>query len=279
VPAPTASAAPTEDAVNRAVDSVAVVRTGDGVGTAFAVGPERLVTAAHVVEDADRVAVTMGRRSLVADVVHVLEGRDIALLTVEGAHMEPLELRRGPGPVGQQVFAVGAALGQLSVTRGIVSGTRHLGGQAYLQTDAAVNPGNSGGPLLDQNGRVLGLVVSKLRHAEGISLTVPAREVRAFVHGGRAIASNGRVAAPDATERNPAREASGDEQFGVSGWWLAVSVLAVLVLVGTRLISRRRRREPLLIVITDADLLPGDPQPAGSTTDPIVVTPEKEQHP
>jgi S1-C subfamily serine protease len=267
------------DKVGRALDSIAVVRTPGSVGTAFAVGPDRLATAAHVVEDADQVTVTVGRRTWAADVVRRSTARDLALLTVQGARLQPLLLWRGAAPVGEQVFAAGAALGQLSVTRGIVSGSRQLDGLTYLQTDAAVNPGNSGGPLLDEKGRVLGLVVSKLRSAEGISLAVPAREVGVFVRAAGPSDGTRRARASGDAGGTPAPRKPGEQPAGTSAWWLAVPATAVLALAGARVIDRRRQKPPAPIVITVADLLPDGPGSDRSTLGSVVITHEKEQHP
>ena len=77
------------------------------------------------------------------------------------------------------MFAVGTPAGVLdfSVSKGVVSAVREIGGKTLLQTDASVNSGNSGGPLLDKTGHVLGIVTWKLRPDqgyEGIAFAVPA---------------------------------------------------------------------------------------------------------
>ena len=82
----------------------------------------------------------------------------------------------GSARVGQDVIAVGSALGVLSntVTRGIVSAVRQVGPVTLLQTDAAINPGNSGGPLIDRSGLVIGVnSMAVARHAgEGVAFAV-----------------------------------------------------------------------------------------------------------
>jgi serine protease Do len=77
------------------------------------------------------------------------------------------------------VFAVGSPLGgelSWSVSRGVISGVRDLDGRQLLQTDASLNPGNSGGPLIDSHLRVLGIVSFKVAGdgIEGIGFGVPA---------------------------------------------------------------------------------------------------------
>ena len=80
---------------------------------------------------------------------------------------------------GQEVIAIGSALGlQNTVTRGIVSARRQAGRVVLLQTDAAINRGNSGGPLLDRNGVVLGVTTLKMGgQAEGLGFAVAADHV------------------------------------------------------------------------------------------------------
>jgi len=279
---PQAEAGASDGAVQEAVDSVAVVHTESSLGTAFAVGAKRLITAAHVVEGAGDVRVTVDGRSIGADVLRLSDSRDIALLeTTSGPGLSPLAFRREGAPVGEQVFAVGAAMGQLSLTRGIVSGTRLVAGMEYLQTDAAVNPGNSGGPLLDENGRVAGMVVSKLRRAEGISLALPADDVLVFTRESRR-AKSGTDREPPAPRESDNAGSTERGEPGSSAWWFVVPASGLVVLVGLRLSSRRRQRQGPRIVITRADLLLEDPvaSPSGSrrlTT--IDLTNEKEQHP
>jgi len=273
---PAVAQAGSEEEVARSLESVAVVETPRSVGTAFAVDQDRLVTAAHVVEDVEEVSVTIGQRRWRAEVVKTLQARDIAVLEIPGPHLTPLRWWPGEPPVGKQVLAVGAAFGQLSVTRGIVSGTRQLDGLNYLQTDAAVNPGNSGGPLLAENGRVLGLVVSKLRRAEGISLAVPAEAVRAVLRDRSDEATNPNLTADPATSV-PEPDVSGSRSTGTSAWWLAAPAVAMLALAGSRAATRRRAKPAPPLVIAEADLLPEARLPGGGPDRPIVVALEKEQ--
>jgi hypothetical protein len=80
--------------------------------------------------------------------------------------------------VGNEIYAIGAPAREdlaFSMTRGIVSGVREIDGQKFLQTDASVSPGNSGGPLVDRKGRAIGVVSWKLAGAaiQGVAFGVP----------------------------------------------------------------------------------------------------------
>jgi len=125
--------------------------------------------------------------------------------------------------VGTEVFAVGAPLGTLTVTRGIISGHRDSGGLQLIQTDAAVNPGNSGGPLVDDTGHVVGLVVSKVLSAEGIGLAVQSSDLRRFLDGAT-------VGAATPLGSHP-RPASG---LATPWWSLSIPALGIVWLVVTR---------------------------------------------
>ncbi len=165
-----------------AIDSVVQVRTARSQGTGFAWSRRGtalvIVTAAHVVEAASTVTVIAPDGTehptsvLTRDPVV-----DIALLEVaDGLSLEPLARsdaqRLAPGdPLYVVGFALGTELlGDPTVTRGVLSRRRIIDEVEYLQTDAAMNPGNSGGPVLDSRGRVVGVAVAVIRNAQGIPL-------------------------------------------------------------------------------------------------------------
>jgi len=171
-----------------------------------------------------------------------------------------LRLATEPAEVGDPVDAVGAAEGSLSMTRGIVSGYRIVDGLEYLQTDAAINGGNSGGPLVADDGTVVGIVVGRLSDAEGIGLAVKADQVAAFIN--RPIANPSHRAATGAVT----------EHHGNGPWILAAAIAAAfMALITTRVGGRRRRarrRMAPTIVITHADLGQPSQRPANPTKGP-----------
>lgn len=159
------------EAVQEAVVIVKVTVDGDeDGGSGFIVTPEgRIVTNAHVVDDADRVDVRFHGGELVrAEVVAVDPTRDLAVLEVDRDGLPTVRLGSTDGvEVGDEVIAIGNALdivGEPTVTSGIVSAlnrTITLSDNTRLvrliQTDAAINPGNSGGPLVNAAGEVIGV--------------------------------------------------------------------------------------------------------------------------
>jgi hypothetical protein len=89
---------------------------------------------------------------------------------------------------GQEVIVIGSALGTLqnSVSRGIVSGLRNSSGVTLIQSDAAANPGNSGGPMLDRNGRVVGILTAGYRGQQGLNFAVSIDHARDILEGRQA---------------------------------------------------------------------------------------------
>ena len=157
------------------------VITDRGTGTAFFVGTNRFLTAAHVVSGVDTGEVTLRNETtdLVARVVGADFESDIAVLSASGAGIAPLSfgsvrrlgLGHALGVVGYPVYVTTSA----SLVTGVLSRAEDhdiLG--TLLQTDAAMNPGNSGGPLIDECGSVLGMAVAKLvdEAIEGISYAI-----------------------------------------------------------------------------------------------------------
>ena len=157
-----------------------------GTGTGFFVSADGyLVTCAHVVQGADKVDVEINGQSYSAAVVAVEADDDLAILKIDAAGLTPLSLADSSKVrLGEEVRAIGFPLSTvlgngIKVTRGIVAGIADRDEGKRFQIDAAVNPGNSGGPVVNDRGQVLGVASSKLI---GIELTrvgfcVPAQRV------------------------------------------------------------------------------------------------------
>ncbi|MFB2980696.1 trypsin-like peptidase domain-containing protein [Microseira sp. BLCC-F43] len=168
--------------------SLAVVRieTADATGSGFIITPDgKVVTNAHVVGNAATVIVTLLDKSkLIADVISVGEadGTDLALLQIRGQKNLPT-IRFGSIDsvrVGQPVFAIGYPfdLGK-SLTRGIISRIDRKNGE--IQTDAALNPGNSGGPLLNSQGEAIAVNTSIRRDSVGVNFAIAVDTVQSFL--------------------------------------------------------------------------------------------------
>jgi S1-C subfamily serine protease len=163
--------------VPQASKSVAVVYAADGSGSGFLVSADGyLITNRHVVGGSKYVKLKWsdGSESL-GEVVRSDRRRDVALVKTDAGGRAPLALRHTAVQQGETVFAIGTPLEdrlQNTMTRGIVSASRTYEGQPFIQSDVAVTHGNSGGPLLDEKGSVIGLTVMGLHPDETQSLNL-----------------------------------------------------------------------------------------------------------
>ena len=182
------------DVYRATIDSVALVRsyraTGAGTGSAFVYDDEHLVTNQHVVEDAEDIEVRFARGDWRdGEVVGTDVYSDLAVVRVEEGpgYATPLDLVESDPPIGAEVVALGNPFGLgESVSAGIVSGVdRSLPSvndfviADTVQTDAAANPGNSGGPLVTLDGRVVGVVTAG--RGNDVNFAVSAALVRRVV--------------------------------------------------------------------------------------------------
>jgi S1-C subfamily serine protease len=171
--------------VGPAVVSIAVKGArGDGAGSGFVFTPDGCaLTNAHVVRDARDVEVTLSDGSVGRAIVRGRDpGTDLAVVQLEKSAPAPVELGRSSGVrVGQLCIAIGNPLGFSStVSAGVISALgrtmRTQNGRALdgiIQSDVALNPGNSGGPLCDSRGRVIGINTAIILGAQGISFAIP----------------------------------------------------------------------------------------------------------
>ncbi len=170
-----------------------------GIGSGFIISQDGFVlTNAHVVDGADEVYVNLtDKREFKAKVIGIDKRADVALVKIEGTKLPWLPIGDSDKiKVGQWVVAIGSPFGlDNSVSAGIVSSKARDTGDLLplIQTDVAVNPGNSGGPLLNMNGEVVGInsqIYSRSGGFMGISFAVPIDEAMKVVEQ---LKANGKV--------------------------------------------------------------------------------------
>lgn len=175
--------------ISEASGSVVALFAGDGMGSGFLVSRDgHLLTNRHVVGASKFLKVKWSDGvETVGEVIRSDAGRDIALIKTDARGRQPFDLRRSGVQTGETVFAIGTPLDsrlQGSLTQGVVSATRTLGGYNFIQSDVVVNPGNSGGPLLDQRGAVIGVTVAGIGQKDaprGINFFIPIDDAFAFL--------------------------------------------------------------------------------------------------
>ncbi|MCS0589967.1 Do family serine endopeptidase [Massilia norwichensis] len=154
-----------------------------GAGSGFIVSPDGVIlTNAHVVRDADEVTVKLqDRREYRAKVLGSDPKTDVAVLKVDAKNLPTVPVGNSRSlQVGEWVLAIGSPYGlESSVTAGVVSAKgRNIdtNGVQFIQTDVAVNPGNSGGPLFNTRGEVVGInsqIYSQTGGYQGLSFAIP----------------------------------------------------------------------------------------------------------
>lgn len=174
------------DALEFVRNATVTVRTATGHGSGFAVGAgNKVLTNAHVIGNAQNVTIVSGGGiSFPGRVERISRERDVALIDLGEVKLNSLSLNPAVPPAGSEVYAVGSPLLEEmsgTVTRGIVSGIRDFEGLKWIQSDAAVSPGNSGGPLVDEGGRVVGIATLGVGAQTGLNLFVPIAGAMVFL--------------------------------------------------------------------------------------------------
>lgn len=175
---------PLTDHINDVRAGVATIYAGEGHGSGFFINKNGyLITNEHVVREAKFVKVKLAiGREILGEVLKVNGQRDIALVKTEEIKMPALPIKNSELNIGSEVYAIGSPLDDelnTTLSRGIISAYRVEDNLRYIQSDINVLPGNSGGPLLDKNGNIIGVTVSgRIFHGAfaGINYFIPIRD-------------------------------------------------------------------------------------------------------
>ena len=155
-----------------------------GVGGGVAIGPDTILTAEHVVGESTVVGiVSADGRPAAASVIATDPLRDLALLRSDGHGLPYVSVREAAPVIGEEAHAVGAPGGVRRISDGAVTDVLDLEGDGVLevQTNADIDQGNSGGPLLDASGQLLGIVVAEHERDDSIGWATSAADVREFL--------------------------------------------------------------------------------------------------
>lgn len=170
--------------------STVEIRTGDrryqGNGSGAVIGPDQVITNAHVLHGKTLSITAWEGKVVSASVLKIDRYRDLALLSASGLNAPAASLGDSDAlRAGIPVFAIGNPLGFVgAVSSGVIHavgtvGPRLIGGLSWVQADLRLAPGNSGGPLADFHGQVVG--INTMIVSGGLALAVPSRAVQAFL--------------------------------------------------------------------------------------------------
>jgi len=179
----------TNELSKRSKPSVVLISTPKSTGSGFVVShinnETLILTNSHVIKRANRITVqwsdgTEDRATVVLDGGDTSTLTDLALLKVDRIEGKVLTLQKDQAIVGEDVIAIGAPEGlSFTLTKGIISSFRDSG--RIIQTDTAINFGNSGGPLINQSGCVVGVNTAGLTKSKGLNFAISSQIVRLFI--------------------------------------------------------------------------------------------------
>lgn len=159
--------------------------TEQGLGTGFVIDKSGLIaTNLHVIGEARPISVqTADGKSLAVKSIHASDrALDLAILQVDATELPPLPLANEKPDTGESIVVMGNPHGlKHSVVSGVLSGLREIDGRNMLQLAVPVEPGNSGGPVVDMQGRVLGVVTMKSAVTENLGFAVAASDLNSLI--------------------------------------------------------------------------------------------------
>ncbi len=179
----------TKELTKRSKPGVVMISTNKATGSGFVVrhikNQTLILTNSHVIKGANQITVEWSDGNQDRAVV-VLDGgdtstlTDLALLKVDGREGKVLPLKQDLAVVGEDVIAIGAPENlSFTLTKGVVSSLRDSG--RMIQTDTAINPGSSGGPLINQSGCVIGVNTLGITKSVGLNFAISSQTARRFV--------------------------------------------------------------------------------------------------
>ncbi len=200
--------------------AVVTITAGEKSGSGFIVSADgHVVTNRHVVEEDGDVQIVVKLQNdeeVEAAIAHSSIERDLCVLKIERANLPVVQFASSDKlESGQEIAAIGAPLGlEHSVTRGVISAlAREIEGKTYIQLDAALNEGNSGGPVINEDAQVIGMAVMVAEEAENVGFAIPSVAVMQFLqaNGLNFNVALGEAPAPPSAPVEPEIEAAEGE--------------------------------------------------------------------
>ena len=147
------------------------------LGSGFIIDNGKVITNLHVIEDAKYGYVTISGESK----KHKIEGylvvdktNDLALLSVPTLVGAPIEINGNNPEIGEKIYAIGNPKGLSgTISEGIISGIRTFDNEELIQITAPISPGSSGGPVINNNGELIGVSVGTLESGQNLNFAIP----------------------------------------------------------------------------------------------------------
>lgn len=173
--------------------SVVMVQTLDETGNVISFGSGFFVSSSGIIATNLHVLMGGGEEVTVklpdgedvpAELIDLDVGNDVATIKVEGEEFPAVQLTPTDSvEVGEKVLAIGHPLGfEHTVSEGLVSAVRHEADQVVIQITAPMSPGNSGGPLFNMNGEVIGINTATILEGQNLNFAIPVRYLRPLIH-------------------------------------------------------------------------------------------------
>ncbi len=164
-------------------DGVVTVFAGNGHGSGFVISDDLILTNQHVVGSSNAVTLKLkGGFEIIGKVLASNSSRDVAVIKTEMKMPKRFKVNKNLPTIGEEVYAIGTPLKEsfeLTLSKGIVSAIRTENGKKLIQGDVNVLPGNSGGPLVNKLGEVVGITVSGIminKSSQGLNFFIPVDE-------------------------------------------------------------------------------------------------------
>jgi hypothetical protein len=155
------------------------------LGSGFLVAPNIIATNYHVIENSYSGYVKLVNEDDLYEIDGVVGYNakyDLALIKVSNNLGSPLTLKQSSVDIGQKIFAIGNPLGlEGTISDGIISGLRDFEGVSLLQISAPISPGNSGGPVVDANGKLVGVATSTFEEGQNLNFAVPVKYLKELI--------------------------------------------------------------------------------------------------
>ena len=225
-------------------ESVFVVYSGNSLGSGFSIGKECVITNAHVINNEKNVVIKdYSGNQYEAVVLGIDREKDIAVLGVREADFPCLSVADESSiKTGDDIYAIGAPKSMsYTLTKGVISAkSRTIGKNSYIQIDAPINEGNSGGPLLNDKGEVLGVNTLKMTDSEGIGLAIPIQEVIQYLQSlnlevneegnvtGDLQLPEGQENQPEGNKKTPSGTKKDVEETDSSTLWIFLFILSMI---------------------------------------------------